>query len=68
MFGSTVYDRPLHRVGKNGFEHNNLAIFELKLHWVPQSLKMITKRFKLVEKLVSYIGWEQDFLRRLPLD
>ena len=23
-------------VGKNGFEHNNLAIFELKLHWVPQ--------------------------------
>ena len=25
-------------VGKNGFEHNNLAIFELKLHWVLQSL------------------------------
>ena len=24
-------------VGKNGFEHNNLAIFELKLYWVPQS-------------------------------
>ena len=24
-------------VGKNGFEHNNLAIFELKLHWVPQN-------------------------------
>ena len=24
-------------VGKNRFEHNNLAIFELKLHWVPQS-------------------------------
>ena len=23
-------------VGKNWFEHNNLAIFELKLHWVPQ--------------------------------
>ena len=22
-------------VGKNGFEHNNLAIFKLKLHWVP---------------------------------
>ena len=20
--------------GKNGFEHNNLVIFELKLHWV----------------------------------
>ena len=24
-------------VGKNGFEHNKLAIFELKLQWVPQS-------------------------------
>ena len=24
-------------VGKNGFEHNNFAIFELKLHWVPQN-------------------------------
>ena len=22
---------------KNGFEHNNIAIFKLKLHWVPQS-------------------------------
>ena len=22
-------------VEKNGFEHNNLAIFKLKLHWVP---------------------------------
>ena len=25
----------LNFVGKNGFEYNNLAIFELKLHWVP---------------------------------
>ena len=88
-------------VGKNGFEHNNLVIFELKLHWVPQSffggftwecvllyeemkiihlvaqkplrseleiaskhhpLKTVTKGLiKLVEKLVPYIGWEQDF-------
>ena len=23
---------------KNGFEHNKLAIFELKLQWVPQTL------------------------------
>ena len=25
-------------VGKNRFEHNKLAIFELKLQWVPQTL------------------------------
>ena len=25
-------------VGKNGFEHNKLEIFELKLQWVPQTL------------------------------
>ena len=24
-------------VGKNGFEHNNLSIFGIKLHWVLQS-------------------------------
>ena len=34
-----MYDPFIHTqtVGKNEFEHNNLAIFELKLHWVPQS-------------------------------
>ena len=27
-----LFQKYLHIVGKNGFEHNNLAIFELKLH------------------------------------
>ena len=25
-------------VGKNGFEHNKLAIFELNIKWVPQTI------------------------------
>ena len=35
-----MYAKTLERrsVGKNGFEHKELAIFELKLKWVPQTL------------------------------
>ena len=33
----TVTELDIRHCWKNGFEHNKLAIFELKLQWVPQT-------------------------------